>query len=341
MDKRFKLLEVRVCRGFMESPQTEQVYSSSLHILSQDRDGHIERLLQDIVEWEKSHPPQSQYDGFEWFDVHADPRTLNRLVTNRILCVKLKTNKSITYRMKDVNGTLKALCDYKGTFISIEESKEIPQDLFSLVVGHDEKKDLVKRSLKSENPVHFLLWGTVASAKTLLLEDLARLPQSHLVLGSALTRSGLFEVLYNERPRYLIIDELDKIGDVENLAALLSLMERGFIRETKYRRHRSLKLKTWVFASANEINHFSRELLSRFLLLRFRDYTLDEFINVAVTVLTNREKLPESLSLYIADKTANILGSRDVRDAVKVSRLLEDRTKMDVDHILSIMKGQK
>ncbi|MDP2104071.1 MAG: hypothetical protein Q8K26_04075 [Candidatus Gracilibacteria bacterium] len=241
----------------------------------------------------------------------------------------------------DIGATQRALADYQGALIPVEESKEIPPDLFSIVVGHDEKKDLIKRSLEAENPVHFLLWGTVASAKTLLLEDLARLPQSHLVLGSALTRSGLFEVLYNERPRYLIIDELDKIGDVENLAALLSLMERGFIRETKYRRHRSLKLRTWVFASANEINHFSKELLSRFLLLRFRDYTMDEFFNVTVTVLREREKIGEGLSLYIAEKTALTLQSRDVRDAVKVSRLLKERTKADVDYIVSIMQGQR
>lgn len=325
----------------MEAIEANQVYVSVLHILSQDLDGRVERLFQDVLEWEQNHPSKTPYDGFEWYEVHADPRTLNRLVTEKVLHVQLKTNKSITYRAMNIGATQRALADYQGALIPVEESKEIPPDLFSIVVGHDEKKDLIKRSLEAENPVHFLLWGTVASAKTLLLEDLARLPQSHLVLGSALTRSGLFEVLYNERPRYLIIDELDKIGDVENLAALLSLMERGFIRETKYRRHRSLKLRTWVFASANEINHFSKELLSRFLLLRFRDYTMDEFFNVTVTVLREREKIAEGLSLYIAEKTALTLQSRDVRDAVKVSRLLKERTKADVDYIVSIMQGQR
>lgn len=325
----------------MEATEASQVYVSVLHILSQDSDGRVERLFQDIVEWERLYPPKTLYDGFEWYQVHADPRTLNRLVTAKVLQVQLKTNKSITYRAMDLSAIQRGLKDYQGSFVPIEESTAIPPDLFSFVVGHDEKKDLIKRGLESESPVHFLLWGTVASAKSLLLEDLARLPQSHFVLGSALTQAGLFELLYNERPRYLIIDELDKVGDVENLAVLLSLMERGFIRETKYRRHRSLKLRTWVFASANEINHFSKELLSRFLLLRFRDYTMDEFYNVTVTVLHEREKIAEGLSLYIAEKTALTLQSRDVRDAVKVSRLLKERTKADVDYIVSIMQGQR
>jgi len=325
----------------METTQTNEVYKSVLSILSQDREGRIERLLQDILEWEKTHPPKSQYDGFEWYQVHADPRILNRLVRERILEVRLKTNKSITYRVMDLKALEKALADYQGTLTQIEETKEIPPDLFEVVIGHDEKKDLIMRSIEAEKPVHFLLWGTVASAKTLMLEELSRLPQSRFVLGSSLTKAGIFEVLFNERPRFLIIDELDKIDDTENLAALLSLMERGVVTETKYRRHRTIRLKTWVFASANEIRRIPRELMSRFLLLRFRDYTIDEFYNVTVAVLTDREQIPESLSLYIADKIANNLNSRDVRDAIKVARLLKQKTKSEVDHIIDIMKKQK
>lgn len=324
----------------MRTKEATQVYVAALHVLSQDREGHAEGLFQDIVEWEKAHPRQTEYDGFEWYQVHADPRTLNRLVRDKILEVTLKTNKSITYRILDLKSVEQALADYQGTLTQIEESKEIPPDLFNIVVGHDQKKDLIQRSLVTDKPVHFLLWGTVASAKTLILEDLARLPQSYLVLGSGLTRAGLFEVLYNERPRYLIIDELDKISDAENLTILLSLMQSGFIRETKYRRHRSLRMKTWVFASANEIKHMPKELLSRFLPLRFRDYTMDEFFNVTVTVLGEREGLADALSLYIAEKTAQTLGSRDVRDAIKISRLLKERTKIDVDYVVSTMKGQ-
>lgn len=309
--------------------------------MSEDRDGRVERLLRDILEWERLYPSKTPYDGFEWYDVHADPRTLNRLVTEKILHVQLKTNKSITYRAIDLDATQRAVKDYQGLLTPVEESTEIPSDLFSFVVGHDEKKELILRGLVSEEPVHFLLYGTVASAKTLILEDLGRLPQSHFVLGSALTRAGLFEVLYNARPRYLIIDELDKVADTESLTVLLSLMARGFIRETKYKRHRSLKLKTWVFASANVINVFSGALLSRFTPLRFRDYTLDEFVSVTVAVLTEQEKLSQALSLYIADKTAQVLETRDVRDAVKVARLLKTKNKADVDYVISIFKKQK
>jgi Holliday junction DNA helicase RuvB len=179
------------------------------------------------------------------------------------------------------------------------------------------------------------------SAKTLFLEELARLPHSRFILGSSLTRAGLLDVLFNERPRYLIIDELEKIDDVENLSALLSLMHKGYVTETKFRRHRTVRLKTWVFASANTILNLPKELLSRFLLLRFRDYTDDEFREVTVDVLREQEGVPESLGIYIAEKVLRELSSRDVRDPCKIARLLKEKTAKEVDNLIEILKRQK
>jgi len=326
----------------MSSTINQEVYSTALTLLSHDTDGNLKKLFETIVEWEKQHPPKTEYDGFEWHAVFGDARTLNSLVTRRVLKVVFKSNKYCSYRALDPAALEKALADYEGSFTQEAVSEEqFPEDLFKIVVGHEDKKDILQRSLKAEHPVNILLWGTVASAKTLILEDLARLPHNRFVLGSSLTKAGLFDVLFNERPRYLIIDELDKIDDAENLSALLSLMHKGYITETKYRRHRTLRLKTWVFASANEISHLPKELMSRFLLLRFRDYTDDEFIEVVVNVLKEQENISESLGIYIAERILKELNSRDVRDPIKVSRLLKERTKEEVDKIIEILKRQK
>jgi len=320
----------------------DEVYAATLTLLSGDTTGDMERLLWDIVQWEEENPPRNEYDGFEWYQVHGDARTLNKLVTRKILKIVYKSNKATIYRATNLDAIKRALNDYQGLMTAPEgEVEEIPPDLFNVVVGHDEKKEILMRSLTSDQPVHILLYGSIASAKSLMLEELARLPRSKFILGSSLTKAGLFEILFNERPKYVIIDELDKIDDPENLACLLSLMERGIITETKYRRHRKLKLKTWVFASANRIHKIPPELLSRFLLLRFRDYTPEEFMDVVVKVLTDREKVPQSLAVYIADKVLNELGSRDVRDAVKVARLLKSKTKDEVNHVIGILKRQK
>jgi len=326
----------------MSATINQEVYNAILTVLSHDTDGSMKRLLETIVEWEKAHPPKDEFDGFEWHTVFGDARTLNSLVTRRILRVVLKTNKYCCYRALDVPALEKALADYEGSFIQEAVAEEqMPTDLFSVVTGHQDKKDILFRSLKAERPVHLLFWGTVASAKTLILEELSRLPHSHFILGSSLTKAGIFDVLFNERPRYLILDELDKIDDTENLSSLLSLMHKGYITETKYRRHRTLRLKTWVYASANDISRLPKELLSRFVLLRFRDYTDEEFYEVVVNVLKEQESMPENLSLYIAEKVLRELNSRDVRDAVKVGRLLKERTKEEVNKIVEILKRQK
>jgi len=319
----------------------KEIYNAVLTVLSHDSDGSIKKLLETIVEWENQNPPKDKYHGFAWHEVFGDPRTLNSLVTRRILKIVFKSNKYVAYRALDLKAMEKALADFEGSFIQEEVAESIPSNLFEVVIGHKDKKDLILRGLQSKKPVHYLLWGSVASAKTLMLEELARLPRSRLILGSALTRAGIFDVLFNERPRYLIIDEMEKIDSIENLSALLSLMERGFVTETKYRRHRTIRLKTWVFGSANDITRLPRELLSRFTLLRFRDYTPEEFYEVTVNVLSQREGISDRLALYIAEKVLKILQSRDVRDAIKCARLLKEHTKEDVDHVIQVLAKQR
>jgi len=319
----------------------QEVYNSVLTLLSHDSEGKYKRLLETIIEWEKNHPPKDQYDGFAWYDVFADARTLNSLVTRRILKIVFKSNKYCAYRALDVKAIEKAIADYEGSFTQEPLPEKIPQDLFKSIVGHEDKKEIIARSLNAEKPVHCLLYGTVASAKTLFLEELSRLPHSRFILGSSLTKAGIFDVLFNERPKYLIIDELDKIDDAENLSALLSLMHRGYVTETKYRRHRTIRLKTWVFASANDISRIPRELLSRFTLLKFRDYTPDEYREVVVNVLKDQEGVNENLGVYIAEQVLNKLNSRDVRDAIKIARLLKKKTKEEVDKIIEILRRQK
>jgi Holliday junction DNA helicase RuvB len=281
--------------------------------------------------------------GFEWYEVQAAPQLLNKLVREGFLVVSYKSNKSTMYKVVDPKS-LAIMIEQVEQMIREGEVEaeygpvEIPPDLFSIIVGHDDVKEVINRSIQSESPVHILLHGSIASAKTMFLEELARLPKSRFVVGSSLTKAGLIEVLFEDKPRFLIIDELDKIETEDNLAALLSLMERGIVTETKYRRHRSLTLKTTVFASANRIDRIPPELLSRFLKLYFRDYTPQEFIEVTVDVLTKREKVSPQVAFHIGEKVLRELGSKDVRDCVKIARLLKQKTIEEVDGLVELLK---
>lgn len=281
------------------------------------------------------------YLGFEWYQVEASPQTLNRLVTAGILEVSYKSNRSTCYRVKDPERLLAIINEVESGNIEPKPVLEIPNDLFEIVVGHDDVKEILWRSIRSQQPVHILLHGTPASAKSLILEELARLPNSRLVLGSSLSKAGLIEVLFENRPRYLIIDEVDKIDTEDNLSCLLSLMERGTVTETKYKRHRTIRLTTTVFAACNKVEVLPPELLSRFLRLRFRDYTPEEFMEVSMYVLTSREGIPPQLAYYIASSVMTELASRDVRDCIKVARLLTEKTQEDASRIIKIIKSRR
>lgn len=282
---------------------------------------------------------KEEYLGFRWFEVGASPQKLNTLVTLGLLEIGYKSNKATHYRIPDVSkvlGLLEEAERLEGGEIEVGPVS-VPDDLFSVIVGHDDVKEILRRSIEADRAVHVLLHGSPASAKSLFLEELARLPNSRFVLGSNLSKAGLIQVLFEQRPRFLIIDEIDKIGDEDNLSALLSLMERGIVVETKYNRQRSIRLTTTVFAAANRIEVLPPELLSRFVRLRFRDYMPDEFMEVVRVVLTEREKVPPPLAIYIGEKVLRELASRDPRDAVKVARLMSEQTKEEVDRVIEIL----
>jgi Holliday junction DNA helicase RuvB len=300
-------------------------------------------LFERILAYEKS-KANEPWDGkgippwsWEWYEVQGDPRVLNRLVASGILRIVYKSNKSTHYVLADRDAVERALAEI-NSYQPVEEAAEIPGDLFSVIHLHDDKKEILMRALNSEKPVHILLVGSVATAKSLFLMELSRLPGAEYILGSSLTKAGLYDLMFTKSPRYLCIDEIEKVSDYENISCLLSLMETGILSETKYRRRRVRQFKTWVFAGANRDDTLPPEILSRFrpFILRFREYTPEEFLEVAVKVLVEREGVSPPLAQYIAEKTLNELYTRDVRAARNIARVA--RTREDVDRIVENLR---
>ncbi len=70
--------------------------------------------------------------------------------------------------------------------------------------------------------------GPPATAKSLFLEALGQLPGAQYALGGSSSRAGIADFLINFQPRFLIIDELDKMKR-EDFSVLLSLMQSGVV----------------------------------------------------------------------------------------------------------------
>ena len=205
--------------------------------------------------------------------------------------------------------------------------------LFTPVIGHDDVKKIFQYALLSQRPVHVILEGPPASAKSLFLMELGRLPSAHFVLGGTSSKAGLTDLLLMYRPRFLLIDEIETIDNSKDYAALLHLMENQEVVETKYHRsHDPVPMNTWVFAAGNDVREIGDALLSRFGgkegVIRLRAYNPQEFVDVATKVLILREGVQENFAGKVAKATLN-LGSRDVRLAVRLARLTQDEERLN------------
>src|SRR4051812_22296927 len=152
--------------------------------------------------------------------------------------------------------------------------------LFNNIVGYDNIKKIFYFAIRSHLPVHILLVGPPGSAKTLFLMECMKLSRSYFTLGSHSTKAGMLDYLFNNRPKNLIIDEIEYMA-IKDQAALLSLMETGILSETKYEKTRKSIIRTWVFASCNDEKKLLTPLLSRFFVLYFKKYDYATFEKIA------------------------------------------------------------
>jgi holliday junction DNA helicase RuvB len=191
---------------------------------------------------------------------------------------------------------------------------------FEEIIGHNDIKQIFVKAIRSKRPVHILLVGSPGSAKTMFLTEIMRhYKSSYFVVGSNTTNAGLVNQLFERRPKFLLIDELEKMS-ITDQTSLFHLMETGIISETKINKTRQAELTSWVFATANSCKKIIEPLLSRFAVLGMPEYTYEEFREIDVTRL-RKENVDKILAATIAQKVWNELGSRDIRDVVKVGRL--------------------
>ncbi|CAN5438442.1 hypothetical protein BH18THE1_BH18THE1_01720 [soil metagenome] len=206
---------------------------------------------------------------------------------------------------------------------------------FNEIVGHDSIKIIFNKALLSKRPVHLLLVGKPGCAKTMFLTEIMRsIKESYFIVGSNTTKSGLINELFGRRPKFLLIDELEKMNKNDQ-TSLLHLMETGIISETKINKTRQLELTSWVFATANSCEKIVEPLLSRFVVLEIPEYTFEEFTEIAISKL-RKENIDNRISIIIAERVWHELGSRDIRDVVKVARLADN--KEDIWRVINLMK---
>jgi len=283
------------------------------------KEGDLE-LLVEIARFEDSADMDKEYKiGWSWRHVRIWPATLSRLFKDGYLENVFRSNSYTGYRLSDLGRKLAVNAEQEKTPQKANEPIPV-DDLFGDIIGHDEVKELLKACLLAEKPVHVLLAGPPALAKSLFLWDIERAAGEKAIwlVGSATSKAGLWDIVSEREPQILLIDELDKMNAADT-AALLSMMEGGRLVRAKKGRELDLNNQLRVVAASNRLGMLSPELMSRFAIRTLTAYSREDFLTVVKGVLASREGLGPETAAEVAEKLDG--RTQDVRDAIRVARL--------------------
>ena len=183
--------------------------------------------------------------------------------------------------------------------------------------------------MKAKNR-YVLLTGAPGSAKSLFLEAIAHNVKHTYFVTNNSTGAGMIRYLIEHADlRYLCIDEIEKIPKKET-GVLLTLMETGELIVTQAYLRANRRQKVTIFATCNNMHRMAPEMLSRFLKFHRKPYTYAEFKMIATNIATKRFGRTVEFGEKVADAVWSGMGSRDIRDTIKVMRLCKNIEEIDV-----------
>ena len=130
-------------------------------------------LLQKIAKFEDSNNMEEFRMGWAFRHVGIEGATLSHLFLRGYLDNVFRSNSYTGYRLSELG---RALVSSRRQEEESEtkpcEPMDVSDGLFDDIIGHDEVKELLKACLLAEKPVHVLLAGPPALAKSLVLWDI-------------------------------------------------------------------------------------------------------------------------------------------------------------------------
>ncbi|MFZ0222601.1 MAG: AAA family ATPase [Candidatus Nitrosopolaris sp.] len=204
---------------------------------------------------------------------------------------------------------------------------------FYNIQGYGDIKDIVRRALDVEDNYNLLFIGPPASAKTLFLLGILDIRKNGVYFDGSNTTNRILDVLEEERPKIICIDELDKMPRTfQN--QLLNFMESGRVKVDQQRKQYNFEIEgAKVFATCNEINRLTKPLQSRFRKLFLPRYTEQQFIDVSIKVLP---KVGETMARYVGFTVFKNGG--DIRDVMSVGKLIRKRDgPQEVEQMINTM----
>lgn len=307
-------------------PAARKVVKAALDL--EQRRCPVEASLHPCSNFDTVHLVQWHHGGFVWHEVGVPGHVLARFVSLGLLEVHYQSRSRTQYRLRDILAAEAALCVAPRAVEVVGEEggpPPLPADLFDGVVGLEEERDEMRACLEATPPVSMLISGPSASAKSVLVAEIARLPGAVQLHGGAITAPGLTQLLFDPTPpRFLIVDEADK-GRPVVLNRLLSVLETGLVTDLAYGRHREVRLALWGIFVVNDPRKLDPALRSRLWPIALKPYP-DEATRRSVIAgfLVNREgvepELAQEIATLVAPYTSDVRRARDVARLCKGDR---------------------
>jgi hypothetical protein len=182
-----KELKENAARMMAANPDVRRIVARALEVEDEGRRLQEQRAQ----EW---NIPLGHYLGWTWSKIPAPAARLRNLVEEGVLKVSYQSRSTTNYLVADPELAREVLAAVEDGL----EVGEIPNGLFDHIVGHEEEKYGLTKSLCGAQPVHILLAGPPATAKSLFLEAVGSLPGAQFALGGATSKAG------KERPCFRI-----------------------------------------------------------------------------------------------------------------------------------------
>src|SRR5215470_10672173 len=210
-------------------------------------------------------------------------------------------------------------------FLHLFNKSSSAYDGFAKIYGYEDIKDIVRRTLDSDENYNLLFIGPPASSKTLFLQSILEIRKDGVYFDGSNTTSRILDVLEKERSKIICIDELDKMSKpFQN--QLLNFMESGRIDVEQQKKQYHFEIKgAKMFATCNEINRLSKPLQSRFRKLFLPRYTEEQFLHEKAEDLINKHVHPTLIldGYYAASEHAlKLLQKIAIKVAVEDKELL-------------------
>jgi len=215
-----------------------------------------------------------------------------------------------------------------------------PVEVFKNIVCRDDLKEIMIRSVFTENRTKTLLVGGPGTAKTLFaIEICKKMMNWHFFDATNTSGKGFIDWMYeHQNAEGIAIDEIDKLKRNEQ-AMLYNFLESGQIdyETSKVKYHFKME-KCKVIATSNSLDRLSKPLKSRFAILHIPSYTFEEFVEIAVMLLGENYKILVDIAEAIANVTWNTLNCRDVRMLDHIgSRIRKDDRDDDIERLVNLM----